>query len=896
MSFTTPLLLLALLPWGAVAVWMCRGVPRRGAVPFLPFWDTGDALDRPQRKWVWPAGWVALLLAAAACGIVAGAGPVTATRQGPPIVVILDLGLATGTPARRDALAGDLLAGLGDLRGRATLITLPDLRTRVVPFDRLRSTIADLPVTAVDTSATLRQVVRTQTSRSPATIYVLTADTADTADTAETAEPTDTTDRAAIEPAQTHGAQTRGGATETAEMDAGGTSGSAPVASAGLDAGRFSTAPDAAGRVVVLRPPATRDVEISLFSIRTGSPPQAMVRLSNRSTVPWPTEDAFAVAQSPATGPIAGGRSDDHPGTARQTVTLRIDSAGRSTRRVVALPPAGATRDEFVDLPAAGAFARATLEGLSDDIPATDTAWLARRPGWPAVAAVGTVPASVGRVIDIYRRLRPGRAGAVRVAVAGGIGQLPTTGPALALGGPARAAGRPAPTTGAPRQAADESPATPAHANSPPDTRRSEAPPGADAPHARAGSGATGPAAGPIRIDVDAGFATDIDWSRVLRDARVAGEPPSDWRPVVTAGGRTLVAVRDVPPPDAGPTAARVNGGRPDDVRTTDRTVEQGPVEEAPADQEPGNQAAGNLTEAEREPGDQAPADADSAVSRPPRDGRTDGSSARPVPLDSQTPPPPAGPAQVVWTGGSRQILVNFDSADWPTRPDYILFFVRAFDWLGRGDTGPEIDPADLPPDAARPGDAYTADPPTAFGTGQGVQPDQSTQTARGPRSARETQTGRGKQAGRGTQAGQWTQLVPPDAPEAPTDSADSRSSPGLYRAADGSIRAVSVAAARQAGADADDAAAGDDARREPGALAAQESHAADARKALDARNPPDAPDAPAPARPAPLFHSWAAQVSLMALLLLACAGVARSRTIGRAPASIRGSAGSNGH
>lgn len=129
---------------------------------------------------------------------------------------------------------------------------------------------------------------------------------------------------------------------------------------------------------------------------------------------------------------------------ARQTptpammVTLRNDSPRtRAAVRVdgsvheLPLPPAGASRDYFLPLPAAKQVRISLAEG--DDVPADDVATLARRPIHPRPEARSVLPAAVQRVIDDYRRLRPGDDSSAAVAVVTSIEALPVNEPAVAL-------------------------------------------------------------------------------------------------------------------------------------------------------------------------------------------------------------------------------------------------------------------------------------------------------------------------------------------------------------------------------------------------------------------------------------------------------------------------------
>src|SRR5688572_11289157 len=104
MSFLAPLWLLALVPWGALLVWVLTGRRKRERIPFLPLWDAPEELRRPPKKAIEPSPIaITLLLLATLSAIVAAAGP--RPRLGQPdqrqIAILIDRGASMSTVAPR---------------------------------------------------------------------------------------------------------------------------------------------------------------------------------------------------------------------------------------------------------------------------------------------------------------------------------------------------------------------------------------------------------------------------------------------------------------------------------------------------------------------------------------------------------------------------------------------------------------------------------------------------------------------------------------------------------------------------------------------------------------------------------------------------------------------------
>ena len=173
-------------------------------------------------------------------------------------------------------------------------------------------------------------------------------------------------------------------------------------------------------------------------------------------------------------------------------VRATLHVSGASSPVDVRLPAEGGVEDYFVDLRGAGAVVEASVDP-GGDADADDRAWAVRSAVAPTVEVTGVVPEDVGRMIDIYRRHRPTGFGGKRVMVVPLGQQAATDQTAVRVVGPADAALTP--LTG--------------------EVRWEEGP-------------------------VTAG----IDWNAAAAGASVAADPGGDWRRVVLAGDRTLVAVR----------------------------------------------------------------------------------------------------------------------------------------------------------------------------------------------------------------------------------------------------------------------------------------------------------------------------------------------------------------
>ena len=167
-------------------------------------------------------------------------------------------------------------------------------------------------------------------------------------------------------------------------------------------------------------------------------------------------------------------------------MTLTVESAGVRTTKTVS--PDAAKNPIFVDLSTLGPTAHASLDA-ADDFPADDDAWLARARFYPRLTLSQDLPPAVRRAVTVYTKNRPATDGGATVAVS-------TTPPAA---GPAaifhNAPGPPMPPDSAVKM-------------------------------------------------------LDYPITRGLRfpPAPTSDPPPPGYRPLVTAGGKAMVAVSDGPP------------------------------------------------------------------------------------------------------------------------------------------------------------------------------------------------------------------------------------------------------------------------------------------------------------------------------------------------------------
>jgi hypothetical protein len=223
-------------------------------------------------------------------------------------------------------------------------------------------------------------------------------------------------------------------------------------------------------------------------TVRTGLKPPAIP--------PEPSDvkiDCLAVRAGPATQAMVRLLNQSDLATAK--LTIRADGRILRTDQVT-LPARGGTHNYFLIVPAGASVVEAEVEcdgaaGIDHRARAT------RRAAWPIVEAASPLPAELRRMIDVYGRHRPAGEGSKRIAVLGASGVWPAEQPAAIV--------------------ADDSTAATAISN-----------------------------LEPLAV-LDSPLTKSVDWGQILSRARVSSPPPGDWRPIVTAAGATVLAVRQQP-------------------------------------------------------------------------------------------------------------------------------------------------------------------------------------------------------------------------------------------------------------------------------------------------------------------------------------------------------------
>lgn len=419
MDFSTPALLLGLLPWAAVALYLLWGRRRAHAVPFIELWRIPVEGKRVRRRVAVPPLALALALLGMLLAVVAAAGPNVrwpGAAGGTPVAVIVDRGLRMSARGRDGLRFREVGRGVSDELakrfGREAPIDLwfMPVRQGELGDEAIRTTAADFaglldrtPPAALDVSEVVAQSVRRPVAGSVGPVIVI------------------------------------------SDADLG--------------------VPDA--RIVQAADPTPlRNVGIVSLAARATPRAQVMVRVRNDSPL--------------------------------MSATLRLTTSDRPdgvTERSLSLPPAGAEADSFVDVRELGTAIAAELL-VSDDLPADDRAWLVRERSWPRIEPAGPV-GELHRAIDVYRAVRPAGEGGATVRLwTGNAPPEPTLAGVIVRPGPGlRAAATARPTRVAPHPVTD-----------------------------------------PV-----------TNWTSLDLPAFDAAPPGPGWTPVLWAGERLLVAVRESP-------------------------------------------------------------------------------------------------------------------------------------------------------------------------------------------------------------------------------------------------------------------------------------------------------------------------------------------------------------
>ena len=159
--FATPIWLLALLPWLALAVWMLWGRRERVGVPFLALWRDADARPSASRAVQAPPLPIVLLLLTILFSILAASSPLLSRSETQPVIVLVDRGVtmsARDGDAYRYVRAAELLAP--HVRGAVRVVAIPAREERTTDAAGLASAVGALPPTALDTSADVAQAAQ----------------------------------------------------------------------------------------------------------------------------------------------------------------------------------------------------------------------------------------------------------------------------------------------------------------------------------------------------------------------------------------------------------------------------------------------------------------------------------------------------------------------------------------------------------------------------------------------------------------------------------------------------------------------------------------------------------------------------------------------------------------
>jgi hypothetical protein len=233
---------------------------------------------------------------------------------------------------------------------------------------------------------------------------------------------------------------------------------------------------------------------IVVSNAEIGNSDARIVQTSAQSPLPNVGIVAIAARATPRAQVMVRVRNDS-PLT---RATLRVTTSDRpdgAIERTIALPPAGGEADTFVDAKELGAIVSAEVIA-PDDLPADNKAWLAREAAWPRIEPAGPVR-ELRRSIEVYRTVRPAGEGSATVRVwTGNAPPEPTlAGVVVRPGAGLRATATTRPTRVAPHSVTD-----------------------------------------PV-----------TDWASFDLPAFDAAPPDGGWTPVLWAGERPLVAVRESP-------------------------------------------------------------------------------------------------------------------------------------------------------------------------------------------------------------------------------------------------------------------------------------------------------------------------------------------------------------
>jgi hypothetical protein len=183
MALASPIWLLALIPWGAMTLWLLQARRARVAVPYLPLWESNAAVPPPRRKMQSLPLAVLLALLAALLGVLAGARPTirwAGAGEQTPVTVIVDRGLRmsaqdNGEPRYLEA-AGAMINALPAFeRSRPVeLFPVPGSAPIQTTFADCAKALGSVPPTARDTRDVLAGSIAARLGATSGPVVVIT--------------------------------------------------------------------------------------------------------------------------------------------------------------------------------------------------------------------------------------------------------------------------------------------------------------------------------------------------------------------------------------------------------------------------------------------------------------------------------------------------------------------------------------------------------------------------------------------------------------------------------------------------------------------------------------------------------------------------------------------------
>jgi hypothetical protein len=164
MFFSSPLWLLALIPWTALVIWMFRGQSSRVSVPFINLWRGDLNVATARRSLVPPSFPVIVILLALVLAIFVAAGPRIRSRLTvQPITIIVDRGLTMMPESRSASILQranrELLNAFSSL-SPVSLISIPGGQLLRTDLSDWLSQALDLPQVPIATDQEIQQAIR----------------------------------------------------------------------------------------------------------------------------------------------------------------------------------------------------------------------------------------------------------------------------------------------------------------------------------------------------------------------------------------------------------------------------------------------------------------------------------------------------------------------------------------------------------------------------------------------------------------------------------------------------------------------------------------------------------------------------------------------------------------